>query len=238
MASTKETYGTGLLAFHVFCDQKGIPEAECAPVNSTIMTAFLASLAGSYSGSTISNYLCGVRAWHTTHGLSWSLNKVKSDTLLKAASALTPLATKCPLREPYTVDTLVFIRNHLTLDSPMHATIFTCLTTVFDATARTGELTTKTLHSFDPNSHIKPSDALVQRDRQGNTVRNFHLPVTKTTPQGEDISWAQQHGPSDPQVAFEHHLRINDPPPMALSLHTSMGNMATNLSPDLNSSPS
>ena len=210
--STKETYGTRLLAFHVFCDAKNIPEADRAPTNNTIIAAFLASLAGFYSGSTITNYLCGIKAWHTIHGIPWALNEAESDALLKAAITLASASTKRPPRDPYTIDTLVTIRNHLALDTPLHAAVFTCLTTAFYATARTGELTTKTLQSFNPQSHIKPSDVSTQRDRQGNVVWNFHLPITKSAPQGEDISWARQLGPSDPQAAFELHLKVSAPP--------------------------
>ncbi|KIJ07648.1 hypothetical protein PAXINDRAFT_90077, partial [Paxillus involutus ATCC 200175] len=72
--STRESYGSGLLAFHVFCDAKGIPDFQRAPAHSDLISVFIAYLAGSYSGKTISNYVCGVRAWHILHGQVWSLN--------------------------------------------------------------------------------------------------------------------------------------------------------------------
>ncbi|KIJ06731.1 hypothetical protein PAXINDRAFT_91569, partial [Paxillus involutus ATCC 200175] len=152
------------------------------------------------------------KAWHTVHGLKWTLNDSETDALLKAASSLAPPQSRRPPREPYTVDMMVSIRNHLDLTSPLHAAVFACLTTAFYATARVGELTTKTLHSFDPLSHIKPSDVRIERDRQGNAVTNFHLPKSKSAPSGEDINWARQDGPSDPHAAFENHLKVNSPP--------------------------
>ncbi|KAF8839498.1 hypothetical protein BDN67DRAFT_997256 [Paxillus ammoniavirescens] len=82
----------------------------------------------------------------------------------------------------------------------------------FSATARVGELTTKTLLSFDPLSHVKPSDVRVEGDRQGNAVTNFHLPKSKSAPNREDINWARQVSPSDPHAAFKNHLEINSPP--------------------------
>ena len=211
--STKETYGSGLLAFHIFCDNKGIPEIQRAPADTSVIAAFISTLAGSYSGSAVTNYVSGIRAWHTIHGLDWSLNDNEADALLKAASSLAPPRSKRAPREPYTVDTLVTIRNHLDLTLPLHAAAFACLTTAFYATARTGELTVKTLRSFDHLAHIKPLDISVQRDRQGNSVTNFHLPKTKSAPAGEDISWARQIGPSDPQAALENHMTVNSPPP-------------------------
>ncbi|KAF8546229.1 hypothetical protein OG21DRAFT_1427676 [Imleria badia] len=211
--STKETYGSGLLAFHIFCDSKGIPEPQRAPADAPIIAAFISTLAGSYSGSAIANYVSGIRAWHTIHGLDWSINDNKANALLKAASSLAPPRSKRAPREPYTVDTLLVIRCHLDLASPLHAAVFACLTTAFYTTARTGELTVKTLHAFDPLIHIKPSDVTVQHDRHNNLVTNFHLPRTKSAPAGEDISWAKQDGLSDPQAALENHMTINSPPP-------------------------
>ncbi|KAG1849112.1 hypothetical protein C8R48DRAFT_778698 [Suillus tomentosus] len=43
-------------------------------------------------------------------------------------------------------------------------------------------------------------------------MRVFHLPQTKTSIEGEDISFAKQSGLSDPEDALLHHLKINDPP--------------------------
>ncbi|KIJ11617.1 hypothetical protein PAXINDRAFT_15527 [Paxillus involutus ATCC 200175] len=115
-------------------------------------------------------------------------------------------------REPYTVDMLASIWTHLNLSSPLHTAVFACLTTAFYATARIGELTTKTLHSFNPTMHIKPSNVREEWDHQGNMVMNFHLPKLKSAPNGEDINWARQNGLSDPSAAFENHMNLNSPP--------------------------
>ncbi|KIK84152.1 hypothetical protein PAXRUDRAFT_152959 [Paxillus rubicundulus Ve08.2h10] len=159
--SMKETYGSGLLTFHIFCDNRNILESECAPTIPSIisfLSVFISTLTGSYSGSAISNYINGVRAWHTVHGLDWALNSTETNAFLKAEMLLAPPQSKRPPREPYTMDLLVSICNHLNLSSPLHSAVFTCLTSTFYATACMGELTTKTLLSFDPLSHIKPSD--------------------------------------------------------------------------------
>ena len=46
---------------------------------------------------------------------------------------------------------------------------------------------------------------------QGRCITNFHLPKTKATPQGEDINWAKQDGPSDPKHTLSNHISINSP---------------------------
>ncbi|KIK71769.1 hypothetical protein PAXRUDRAFT_22858 [Paxillus rubicundulus Ve08.2h10] len=68
-------------------------------------------------------------------------------------------------------------------------------------------------YAFDPSLHIKPSNVTHEKDWQGLMVTNFHLPRTKSALLGEDITWAQQHGPLDPQVALQNHIAINSPPP-------------------------
>ncbi|KAF9228881.1 hypothetical protein BS17DRAFT_840960 [Gyrodon lividus] len=197
--------------FHIFCDGKGILEAECAPTNPSIVAAFISALAGSYFSSAVSNYVCSIKAWHTIHGQTWTLSDNKTEALLKAALSLAPPHSKRLPREPYTVQLLVSIRNQLDLMTPLHVAIFACLTTVFYAMACTGELTTRTLCSFNPLSHVKPSNIQVDRDCQGNWITNLHLPKMKSVPDGEDINWARQEGPSDPLSVFENHLAVNAP---------------------------
>ncbi|KAG2751190.1 hypothetical protein P692DRAFT_20646042, partial [Suillus brevipes Sb2] len=102
--STHESYGSGLLVFHVYCDSRSIPELDRAPASSVLISAFITFAAGSYSGKTIANYVFGVRAWHILHGLKWSLDDVQIDNLLKASENMTPNSSKRKKRRPYTVD--------------------------------------------------------------------------------------------------------------------------------------
>ena len=80
-SSTRESYSAGILVYHVYCDVKSIPEELRAPTSQHIITAFVASLAGSYSGSTFSNYVHSIHAWHILHGLEWSLNPLELDAV-------------------------------------------------------------------------------------------------------------------------------------------------------------
>jgi len=96
---------------------------------------------------------------------------------------------------------------------PLHAAVFACLTTTFYATARVGEFTVQTLEAFHPEQHVKLKDVRQDRDRQGQEITNFHIPRTKAAPQGEDVNWARQDGPSDPDLALKNHLRVNNPLP-------------------------
>lgn len=51
-----------------------------------------------------------------------------------------------------------------------------------------------------------------ERDRNGLSVTVLRLPRTKTSLQGEDIYWAKQAGPTDPEEALDNHRRVNQPP--------------------------
>ena len=95
---------------------------------------------------------------------------------------------------------------------PLDAAVFACLTTLFFATARTGEFTVPNLNSFNPSFHITRNHVSTQCDRNGLEITNFCLSRTKSTPLGEDINWAKQDSLSDPQDALLNHFRINDPP--------------------------
>ena len=116
--STREAYGTGLLVFHVFCDAKSVPDTQRAPASPILLQSFLSTIAGSYSGSTVSNYFHGVRAWHIIHGVSWLIDKLQMDALLKAASTLTPASSKKKQRLPWTTEFILAILAQLNPTEP------------------------------------------------------------------------------------------------------------------------
>ncbi|EPQ50080.1 hypothetical protein GLOTRDRAFT_51059 [Gloeophyllum trabeum ATCC 11539] len=211
-SSTTETYGTGLLLFHVFCDAAGVPEDQRAPTSQMLLASFIASLAGSYAGQTLSNYVFGIRAWHILHGLAWSVNHDEVDALLRAASAVAPASSKRKKRLPYTPDLIITLRSHLTLADPLDAAIFACLTTCFYSAARVGEFTVRNLQSFDAAVHVRVCDVRVELDCKGLSETVFFLPRTKMAPSGEDVCWAMQNGLSDPHSAFQNHIAVNAPP--------------------------
>jgi hypothetical protein len=208
---TRETYGSGLLAFHVFCDSSNTPETERAPASQPLLSAFVASLAASYAGKTISSYLYGVQAWHILHGISWQANKAEMDTMLRAAEKLTPAVSKRKKRRPYTPDYMTALRHHLDLDAPLDAAVFACLTTCFYASARLGEFTVRKLEGFDCTRSITRGHLTNGQDRNGLEVTVLHIPITKASINGEDVFWAKQTGATDPDAALKNHFRVNDP---------------------------
>lgn len=212
--STREAYGSGLLVYHVFCDTRSIPEDQRAPASSVLIAAFIASLAGSHSGSSISNYLYGIRAWHTLHGAKWHLNDTEMAAVLKGADKMAPASSKRKKRRPYTVQLITAIRSRLNLEDPLDAAVFACLATCFYAVARVGEFTVPRLDAFDPERHVTTAHLRRDSNRNGVEVMVLHVPRTKVAPvEGEDVFWARQEGLSDPYHALDNHLLVNHPPP-------------------------
>ena len=209
---THATYASSLLNFMVFCDQKNIPEKDRAPASQLLIMSFVSTLAAAYSGSAISNYVYGVRAWHLLHSIPWKISKPKLEALLKAAEKLTPSSSRRKKQCPYTTDFMLAIRNNLDLDSPLGASAFACLTTCFFMTGRVGEFTVQWLDGLNPELHVSRAQLSYDQNREGQQVTVLHLPCTKVSQQGEDVCWEKQDRPMDPDTALAHHLQVNNPP--------------------------
>ena len=209
---THTTYTSGLLNFVVFCDKKGIPEADRVPASHILLLSFVSTLTAVYSGSTISNYLYSIHVWHILHGIPWKIERLEMDTMLKAVEKLTSPSSRQKKRRPYTLDFILTIRQHLDLQKPLDASIFACLSTCFFATGCIGEFTIPKLDSFDPKVHISKPRLSYDQSRDGQKVTVLHIPCTKMAHQGEDVCWAKQDGPIDPDAALAHHFKINTPP--------------------------
>lgn len=213
---TQGTYGSGLLVYHVFCDKNHIPDPLRCPASTPLLLLFVGQCAGFYAGSTLANYLFGVRAWHVIHGHTWNIDEVQTGVALKGAEAKAPPSSRRPKREPFTRAIIETILDTLNTDTPLDAAIAACLCIAFFAVARLGEVTVPTLASFDPRIHPTRANMRLDQDRNGLRVTVCRLPSTKTArAQGEDIYWSQQNGSWDPEARLRKHLEVNDAPAQA-----------------------
>ncbi|KAF8812614.1 hypothetical protein BYT27DRAFT_7086816 [Phlegmacium glaucopus] len=210
--STREAYGAGLLVFHVFCNQRNIPESQRCPADPLLMLTFISSCAGSYSGKTLANYFYAIHAWHILHGAPWRMNTAEMKAALDGATLIAPPSSKRPKWIPLTVAVGILRVRLLNLTKPLDAAVYACLTTTFYSAARLGEFTVSALKAFNPVHHIKPSDVRHDQDRHGFQVTIFALPRTKTSLTGEDVYWSAQIGPSNPHAALTNHFNVNTPP--------------------------
>ena len=203
--STKETYGAGLLLFHVFCDSRGLSEEQRAPVSREVLEVFLASIMGSYSAAAVKNYYCGIKAWHQMHRIPWGVDVDDLAPLFRAAKSIAAKSSVLRQkprvqREPYTVDKLAAICCQLDPSNSFEAAVLAVVTAAFWGIARIGELTVRRLDGFDPARHISISHVSTTSDWQLQAeVTVLHPPWTKSAGfRGEKIIWAQQSGPADP----------------------------------------
>lgn len=212
--STRGTYGTGLLTFHLFCDLRNITEEHRAPIDPTILATFISNLIDIYGGNTIKNFVYGIRAWHIIHGTPWRVVDHELQALLTAGNRRAPKDSKRDEKQPWTIDYLEQICRHLNANDPKDAAILACLTTTFWSTARLGEVTVENLKSFNPQRHVKVSDVRFDvPDRNNLTVTEIFIPWTKSSREkGETIFWGKQRGITDPQEALTNHLRVNKLP--------------------------
>jgi hypothetical protein len=213
---TRALYGSGLLAYHVFCDSRAIPEGQRCPASTALILLFIANAAGTYSGKTIANYVFAIRAWHILHGQLWQPNPLELKAALDGSMMLTPSTSRRPSRQPLTLQFLAGVKADLDLGTPFDAAFYACLTVAFYSIARLGELTVPSLQAFDCEAHPKRSDMSTRSDQNGIVMHVLRLPVTKAAREGEDIYWSAQPEPSDPQAAMANHFHLNDP---ALDCH-------------------
>ncbi|KAF5377916.1 hypothetical protein D9615_006695 [Tricholomella constricta] len=209
---TAESYGSGLLAWHVWCDSKDVPEGDRAPASQVLISAFISSLTGAFAGKTIRNYVYGIRAWHVVHSVPWRPNDDELDLMLKAADKLTPASSKRKKRQPYTIDFMCRLQEQMTPDDPFDIAVFACLVCLFYSASRVGEFTVRRLNAFDPAVHPSVQSLRRDQDRAGRKVTILQLPRTKTSVEGEEVYWSSQVGPTDPEAAINRHLGVNQPP--------------------------
>ncbi|KAJ3911469.1 hypothetical protein F5877DRAFT_55301 [Lentinula edodes] len=139
--STLETYTLGLLAFHVFCDSRSIPEEQHAPCSTDLLNIWIATTAGSFAGASVKNYVHSLRTWHIIHGDEWKIGKASLDTIIHSAERLQPDRAHRKKRVPFTPSHISKLLEDLDHSNPFDAACGTCLTPAFYCATRVGELT-------------------------------------------------------------------------------------------------
>lgn len=207
---TLQTYGSGLLTFHVFCDGRSVAEALRAPASRSLISLFISSLAGLYSASSITNYLAGLRAWHTINRLAWNADPREVELMIRGATTAAP--ERPAQRPPFTVELLHTVLGQLDVNIPLDVACYAALTSCFWGTARVGEIVVPNRKSFSPAVHLTPVNVSESTDRDNNSVIVLHVPRTKCSQvHGEDIYFATQPGLADPRRALERQLEVNMP---------------------------
>ena len=208
--STLNKYYYGVRCFLAFCNTENIPQTFRLPASKYLLCAFAASTISERSGSTISNDLSAIRAWHIFHNAPWK-GSTRLQYTIKGAKNMTPSSSQLPQRPPVSHEMLIILSKELDMTDPEDACVYACATTAVYGQARLGELLCRTQSTHDPSSH--PSRRDLQMPNTACGSRGLHLPDTKTTGKcGADIHICSQSDATCPNDALNNHLRINSPP--------------------------
>ncbi|KAJ3975911.1 hypothetical protein EV361DRAFT_886294 [Lentinula raphanica] len=171
-------------------------------------------MAGNYAGTSVKNYVNGIRAWHIIHGIEWNIDQNTLDTMIKGAERLRPVHSRQEKRHPFTVSYITQILTDFNPTDPFDVACAACLTTSFYCIARVGELTVLRLQAFSPDQHITPMNIRRATDRNGFETTVLHVPRTKSSQiEGEDLYFSKQLGSTNPELLLQNHLALNRPEP-------------------------
>jgi len=118
---------------------------------------------------------------------------------------------KQDLWQPVTIEIIAAIHSHLT-NTPLDTAFYACLTILFYTAARVGEFIIHHHNSFNPAENITPAGVRVETDWNNLKTMVFSLPCTKSSLSGEEVQWAMQNGPMNPQAVLNAHMAVNNPP--------------------------
>ncbi|KAF8122380.1 hypothetical protein EV363DRAFT_1182750 [Boletus edulis] len=210
---TKETYGSSLLVFHVFCDIHEVPDEQRAPASQSLLSSFVAGCAGSYSGSAISNHIAGIRAWHLLHGVPWRINASETQSIVEGATRLAPSSLALLKRAPFERRILLLFLTYLNLSEPRDAAIFACIVITFYSVSRLGEFTVPSLvkYASSPSLFIQRQHLTPSYDHNNIPTLSFCIPVTKCSKTGETTQCATLDHLTDPVTWLQNHFNINNP---------------------------
>jgi hypothetical protein len=169
--STRESYGTALLLFAVYCDARRLSEHARCPASHTLLVGFVSAFTGSYTGDTLSQFLSGLRHWSAVHSVRWLGEDGALGKLCRGADKFAPKALRRIKRGPATTALLLAILAQLDPDVPLDAACRAALLVAFFSLARLGELTVKNERAFDRDLHATKAGVKPAVSREGNPVR-------------------------------------------------------------------
>lgn len=176
----------------------------------SLARAWVAARVGSIGRPAMSNAIAGVHAWEAINGYHSAIPPRGLDALLRSADVNGP--ERRPLRAPIRLSLIERIYERISQTNPFDVAFHACLTTTFSCTARLGEFTLESEGEFNPRYHVTPARVEHRTTAAGYHLTVFHLPWTKTTASRQEVYFAPQRGPSDPDRALRLHLGLNSPP--------------------------
>ncbi|CAD6952494.1 unnamed protein product [Tilletia caries] len=205
-AGTVRNYSTALAQWHRYCDEHKIPEKHREPAAAHLVEHWVAMQAGTKSGSYLSDWISGIKAWHTVNDLPWLPKEERLALIRRGVLNLQP--DPRPPREPMTVEWLDTLTRAAKPGDPLELAVIAAAATGFWGLCRLGELVTS---SDKEQRQYNITRAHVVQSVTFGAVPTFtlKLPRTKTMPTGETVVIAHQNETCDPVRLLSQHLELS-----------------------------
>ncbi|KAF5335578.1 hypothetical protein D9758_017968 [Tetrapyrgos nigripes] len=178
--SSFETYAAGPLRFTQFCDEYKVDEHLRMPADKVLVAAFIGFHLGQKSGSSLNNWLSGLKMWHDMKGAPWCGGERWVQMACRAGNR-EGAHLKRPLRSPVTYHHLQILRKYLYFSKPFHRAVWAVAVVCFLACRRLGELTIPSKSKFNSRFHASHATTFKQWLESDVPCLSFHLPWTKST---------------------------------------------------------
>jgi len=207
--NTRSSYGAGILRFIEFCDKYNIPENSRMPASNILLAAFISEHSGTCSGSCITNWMSGLKAWHDFNGAPWHGDS-RLVHLTRSTANKEGKKFSRPQRNPITLDHLRALRSRLTLSDPLHAATWAIACCAFWGCRRLGELTIPSHSAFDAKFHVT-RNIILKNKFDSNVLKSvsFPIPWTKSAKErGGRIVLTARSDELCPIAALLNHLNV------------------------------
>jgi hypothetical protein len=216
--ATKKRYEGGVQEFKCFCDSQKVAEEDRLPAGELLLATFAASLMGKCAGATIQNKMAAIKAWHISNNVPWK-GDILLSYILKGLERAKPEKSKQTRRPPVTSTMLEQWYQGLDHDDPRDVAIYAVATTAFYGQLRLGKICAKreAFSMYNPKTHSMRKDLCPPHTEGGSRILIIPWTKVKRT-RGKEVAITRQQGRTDPIVALDRHLRINEitDPKMAL----------------------
>jgi hypothetical protein len=205
--STLKGYNGAVAQFLAFCDEESVLVKFRFPTSETVLCAFAASGLGRQAGSTVSNQLAGLKAWHAAWNAEWRGGR-RLQYVLNGVEKMCPSSSRRNQRLPITREILRTLHRNLDLKTPFDAAVFAAACTLFWGQCRAGEVLLSTTTPAGCKGKPTRQDFLPLTNTK--PCYSMRLPSTKTHfTDGETVILLHQKGSMDPIQALHYHLYTN-----------------------------
>ncbi|KAE8236628.1 hypothetical protein A4X06_0g9488, partial [Tilletia controversa] len=203
-AGTQSNYSAAIAQWHKYCDDHRIKERDREPAAAHLVEHWVSLHAGDKRGKSLSDWICGLKAWHTVNHLPWLPSEDRLALIRRGVANLQPPAR--PKRDPMTIQWLDRLSLAADPKDAAEVTVVAAAATGFWGLCRLGELVSST-DKAQQFHNITRAQATESKVFGGVPTMTLNLPRTKTHAQGDTVVIAHQKEECDPIRLLRLHLQ-------------------------------